>query len=252
VFIDGYEFYEEFDNETQANIATAAFKVDFVFVTEKSWYYYDDGTSQRRLGKPGKNPKQEQLHGNVNAVNYKGKRGQEVKYRKWYGSKDRRSMRPLRGANCFQSSLQRNFANVDFNDIIGRYTDRSPVEIGAVLNATSLKDLAVCRANNYNVFESESPLRGCREYNEFQCDLNDYIIMNGTERCSVNAVSSDQNIILPVQYLHIIHSFRHICARVGLPFSIIACVYLNEVIIRALRTDLLLWSSLSFYVEGGS
>lgn len=111
--------------------------------------------------------------------------------RKWYPNNDRRAMRRLG-----ELSLNENLTNVDFNVVIGKYTRLNPVETGAIMNATRLEDLNVCRANNYNVLEHQSPLLGCGEYDALQCDFNDYIIMdtnktdnNKTEKCNVNEVS---------------------------------------------------------------
>jgi hypothetical protein len=76
----------------------------------------------------------------------------------------------------------------DFNDVLNQYTALNTNSTGAVLNATNVEDLAVCRASNYNVTEYETPSLGCGKYLEYDCEANDYIIVqsndtNATEVC---------------------------------------------------------------------
>jgi hypothetical protein len=100
-------------------------------------------------------------------------------------------IRQLRDStNAVRLSLHEDFTDTDFNEILGKYTTFNPMETGAVLDATSFEDLTVCRANNYNAVEFESPLLNCSKYDEFQCDLNDYIVMDDDEKCSIGEVST--------------------------------------------------------------
>jgi hypothetical protein len=79
VFNDGCDLREQYDAETQLATLTAAFKLDFVFVTEKSWFDSFNETGdiifQRRLKKPGPGPNKEQKRGNPNAFNDGGRKG---------------------------------------------------------------------------------------------------------------------------------------------------------------------------------
>lgn len=197
MFNDGYELKEEVDDETQADIFTAAFKLDFVFVTVKSWYdSFNETTFRRRLGKPGKGPGKEQKEGNPNAVNHSCKNRcgintvEQCKFncgnRKWYGDSDRLMRKLKDSASDVRLSLDGNFTGTDFNEILRMHTVLNPIETGAVLDATSFEDITSCRANNYNAIESESPLLECGDYNEFQCDLNDYMIMNDDQKCNID------------------------------------------------------------------
>ncbi|KAL3772931.1 hypothetical protein ACHAWO_001130 [Cyclotella atomus] len=95
---------------------------------------------------------------------------------------------PTASVSIHGSLIDDDLYGTDFNDILNQYTTLQPNSTGAVLNATNVEDLAVCRASNYNVTEYETPSLDCGEYVKFDCEANDYIIVqsndtNATEVC---------------------------------------------------------------------
>jgi hypothetical protein len=128
VFNDEYEErHEQADAETNVVTATAAFKMDFVFVTVKSWFDSFNETedtifsdaSARKKGVDQSGSKGEEMPMLLTEM-VQGLKKPQKKNWKYYGDQDRRVMRRLGGL-----SLQENFTNTDLNGIIGKYT-RSP------------------------------------------------------------------------------------------------------------------------------
>lgn len=72
-------------------------------------------------------------------------------------------------------TIKEDLYDTDFNGVIGEYTVLDTVETGAIADATSLDHLAICRASNYNFTEYWSPTLTCEEYEEYECQDNDYL-----------------------------------------------------------------------------
>jgi hypothetical protein len=191
-FNDGYALHEEevAVNGTSYTTDTAAFKMNFVFVTQKSWSHSDlvDAGNVRNLKCKGP----QKLEKCCSATAFQGLTKVEKQERKdWCKNKGcsrnecpkdrRRGMRKLsneetQDLRSLQLIEQGIFTGTDFNDALGQYTSLEPVETGAVLDATNLEDVTVCRTNNYNVEKRSTYILYCKEYDEKSCDHNDYII----------------------------------------------------------------------------
>jgi hypothetical protein len=197
-FNDGYDLHEEVVNKTNSTgsykIETAAFKMNFVFVTQKSWSepnLFDVGNG-RRLTCKGQNKLEKCCGANA----YQGLTAIEMQERKdWCKEKGcsksecpvnrRRGFRQLSNEEAQDiRSLQQietgSFTGTNFTVVLGQYTSLEPIETGAVLDATGLKDVTECRTNNYNVKRNESATLSCKKWEEKSCDDNDYIYIKKT------------------------------------------------------------------------
>ena len=246
MFNDGYVLHSESnidDDGIETVIETAAFKMDFIFVSKVGWfnatypnityddyYYYDEDDEdddieeegiditesdiERLLGKKkkpksGKQPKckpkhqlvccvADQTNGNeeenVSTTNWCEKKGctQEV-CPKNVPDEDRRRLnsKSSKQAKYLQPMIDNDLYGTDYNKILEKYTVLDPISTGAVLDATSLEEMAECRASNYNTTEYGTPSLECGEYNLSSCEENDYIIVE------TNETDIDDNFCLP-------------------------------------------------------
>jgi hypothetical protein len=216
---DDYALHNEISGNAsgvESFIRTAAFKMDFVFATNVDWFNQTDAenTFWRKLrGNKGGN--QCTSRGNqecCSADAFNGLSKDEKKAKKAYCKsigckncpKKRRRLQsrfqhnfdlfrvdsnlPPASVSTLRSLIDDDLYGTDFNDVLNQYTALEPNSTGAVINASNVEDLAVCRASNYNVTEHETPSLGCGEYLKYDCESNDYIIMqsndtNATEVC---------------------------------------------------------------------
>lgn len=198
-FNDGYEFHEETvinADGKEETIATAAFKMDLVFATKKD---FDPEPSSRLLFDHRRlkcSQKNLQTCCSADSIN-KSMSQEEIDAFKQYcvdlgckpskcpKKKKKKKMTSLRllQSETQRFSIEEDLLDTNFKDVLGKYTDLAPVETGALLDATSLDDLTICRANNYNVAENDEPILTCEEYEEADCKTNDYLIIdaNATE-----------------------------------------------------------------------
>lgn len=193
-FSDGYEFHEETiinANGDEETIAAAAFKMDLIFATKKD---FDPDPSSRLLFDHRRlqcSQKQLQECCSVDSINDSMTEDQVQEFKQYCKKigckknkcpwkKKKNSLRLLR-TETGRFLIEGDLLGTNFNDVLGEYTDLAPVETGAVLDATSLEDLAVCRANNYNIVENDEPLLTCEEYEEAGCETNDYLIIEANE-----------------------------------------------------------------------
>jgi hypothetical protein len=71
--------------------------------------------------------------------------------------------------------VKRDLNGTDFKDKLSKYTGFDIKETGAMLNATSLKSLAICTAARSNYTEFGDPsLITCDDYKNATCKINDY------------------------------------------------------------------------------
>lgn len=201
---DDYSLHNEVavhEDGTESLIATAAFKMDFIFATNMDWFNVTDyeEVSGRNLGKSQCSPRGNQECCSADAFNglSKDEKTQKKAYCKSIGckrcpkKKKKRIRRRLgRHRNWFRaqerSLIDQDLYDTDFNLILGEYTELKPNSTGAVLNATNVDDLAICRASNYNVTEYETPTLGCGEYLKFDCEANDYIVVQSNDTNATN------------------------------------------------------------------
>jgi hypothetical protein len=183
------------DDGSEEVIETAAFKMDFVFVTQKSWS--EPQFLGRRLTCKGQNKLEKCCAANA----FSGLDDDGIEKRqKWckkkgceedecpvnYGRRklsgevgDSRIVNHLRSPKPLTERLmiEDDLTGIEFNDAIEQFTDYEPISTGAVLDATNLKDVAECRASNYNATEYNTPTLECGEYNESSCADNDYVVV---------------------------------------------------------------------------
>lgn len=69
--------------------------------------------------------------------------------------------------------------DIDFNDALEKYTILEPITSGAVIDATNLTDVAICRANSYNSQTYNHEVLTEKEYDKASCDDNDYYYRSG-------------------------------------------------------------------------
>jgi hypothetical protein len=211
---DDYALHNEISgnaSDTESVIRTAAFKMDFVFATNVDWLNQTDVEEPFWRKLKGNCPN-ELLQECCSADAFNGLSKDEKQEKKAYcksiGCKNcprkRRRLRrrfsdnfglfqvdfnsPTASVSIHGSLIDDDLYGTDFNDILNQYTTLQPNSTGAVLNATNVEDLAVCRASNYNVTEYETPSLDCGEYVKYDCEANDYIIVqsndtNATEVC---------------------------------------------------------------------
>ena len=224
-------------------IETAAFKMDFVFVSKDGWfnetysnetydddyyyyyYYYDDDDDEEddgesesnieRLLKKNKKPKADKkpkikceesgqyecciadkVNKNDDDVTTKKKscKKKNCPTARCTTNKGRGlHSKASKGAklNAPVDLIDVDLFGTDFNKIIKKYTVLDPISTGAVLDATSLEEMAKCRASNYNATEYESPTLECDDYNQSSCEENDYLIV------VTNETDVDDNFCLP-------------------------------------------------------
>jgi hypothetical protein len=188
---------------SQEVIITAAFKMDLVFVTQKAWFDQTISASfnaARRLVCSQSGQQECCSADAINGVRSKADKREKKQYCTSNGCCKCPSNKKGRVRQLLDHNRNVDFVNerilieedlfgTDFNDILVRYTDLDPIESGAVLDATSVEDVAVCRGNNYNATENGSPTLTCGEYKEAECKINDYYVVNDTksnETCIVS------------------------------------------------------------------
>jgi hypothetical protein len=223
---DGYVLHNESgvnENGVGTYIETAAFKMDIVYVSKVGWFneYVSNDTTDdsestsfllmRRLRKKSQCNQEDQQDCCVadgiskSSTVYKNKKEQCMKIGckvKVCGGNKRRnrvmtraiypSTNNLRSLQSVphQNILVGDLYGTDFNEVLEEHTDLDPISTGAIVDATSLEDVAECRASNYNATEYDTPTLECGEYNESSCADNDYVVVesntteaNGTGYC---------------------------------------------------------------------
>jgi hypothetical protein len=232
-FNDGYVLHEQVKNETGDVIETASFKMDLVFVTNKTWSasfnetQSDSNAPGRLLSKAGKGGKDTVCNQEnqaaccvPNAINDVGQNVTRFKdYCNDLGCKqsncEKIVSRRLLTTNEHMSSAQMHslrsptirvldeydFAGKEFNDVLRQYTKLEPITTGAVLGATNLEDVAVCGANSYSVVANKSPFLSCKSYKEASCDVNDYYDTAKTDDARMLTLLSvyDTEVVSPVE-----------------------------------------------------
>lgn len=253
---DDYALHNEISgnaSDTEIVIRTAAFKMDFVFATNVDWLNQTDDEEPFWRNLRGNNnvcsPKGNQECCSADAFNglSKDEKKEKKAYCKSIGCKNcsmkRRRLRrgfrhtfgplqvdvdsPTTSVSIHRSMIDDDLYGTDFNDALKQYTALDPNSTGAVLNATNVEDLAVCRASNYNVTEYETPSLGCREYLKYDCEANDYIIVqsndtNATEVClpEVRCYWLVSTIVFIDEYSMILHILKANTISIHKSFSI--------------------------------
>ncbi|KAL3788465.1 hypothetical protein HJC23_011417, partial [Cyclotella cryptica] len=226
-FNDGNLFHKEvvsLGNGTKEVIKTAAFKMDLVFATKKDWL----STYETLAGNPFDRRQlvQQRSQGKSNTCNgsdeeecccaqkildstLKSGRSARLsiceKKECSYCLPERRRLGATDGNNhtlswFLRSSIspRQKLANIvtgyhhdkDYNDVLGDYTHLDPIETVAIVDATSLGDVAVCRANGYSATKYETPLMTCDDYTAYDCHINDFVVdMTNETLCVTNSLA---------------------------------------------------------------
>ena len=229
-FNDGYALHSEVatsDDGSQTTIRTAAFKMNFIFVTNTSWFNETSGSPnvQRRLAKCSQQGQQECCCADAFNGLKKIEKKTKKKYCKQIGckkcpiKKKKRSkrdsydgiagiritqhLRSLKHTTAQRTLIEEDLNGIKFQQALAQYTRLEPNETGAVLNATNLEDLATCRANNFNAVVDDNPTLECEEYANRTCDVNDFITVDSNETETAYIVvdsSSSEAFCLPDDY----------------------------------------------------
>ena len=197
-FNDGYEFHSEIVINTdgsQETIETAAFKMDLVFASHKEFNPSSRFLTGRRRLECNTEGLQECC--SADSINDSMSQDEKKKIKKYCKSigcpvnecpnkkkgkkKKNKNKQSILLNETLRFLIEKDLLGTDFNDALNDYTDLKPVVSGAVLDATGLEELALCRANNYNIEENDEPIITCEEYEESDCEINDYLIVEGNE-----------------------------------------------------------------------
>ena len=226
-FTDEYALHNEIvinDDSSQTTIGTAAFKMDFVFVTNSTWIdeTSDFSNIQRRLETCSQQGQQEccsadafngltkdekrtkkkyckQIGCNKQCPKKKKKQSKRNSYYGAAGTRIKQHSRSLKHESTQRSLIDEDLNGIEFNQALAQYTSLEPNETGAVLNATNLEDLATCRANSFNAEREDNPTLECGEYANRTCDVNDFIAVDLNETETFQSSSTEAN-CLPDDY----------------------------------------------------
>jgi hypothetical protein len=256
-FNDGYEFHEEVvinADGKESTIATAAFKMDLVFATKEK---FNEQSLASPSGRRRLECSQKQLQEccSADAINDSMNEDEKKEFKQYCKSigckknkcpkkKEKKSIRLLKTSDE-RFLIEENLLGTNFNDIIREYTDMAPIESGAVLDATSLEDLTICRANAYNIFENDEPVLTCEEYEEANCETNDYLTVETTIATSASSTPAPSTPAPPTPQ---ISHLDQISAPTYLPTYLPTIIPTSTISNSSKVITMMLWSSYTLHV----
>jgi hypothetical protein len=218
-FINCYALYDEVSinsDGTQNSIGTAAFEKHLTLATKTNWFNDTSGSPNfRHLAEKTCNQRAQQECCCADAFN--GLTSAQLRKKKYCekrncsgvcsGKKKRVRRRQLGEGRVIENApavrhlrtsaavqrimINANLSGIEFNDALRNYTDLASNTTGAVPyeDATSVEDLAVCRAKNFNATEYDKLSLECGQYANSSCKNNDYIIVDSNET-EINGTSA--------------------------------------------------------------